>query len=269
MSGKQTGNIIKEIKKKPSVVIVTFSNGEKIKLSHSSYVEFRLYEGKEIDEEELHSLLSYEKEGEFYDYALRLLGRENYTVSSMKEKLEGKGASKAQTDSIVKRLEEADLLNDERFARIYVDDIASLRCLGKNKVLSELRSKGIKDEILSSLCFDEAKEQERAASAVAMLNRKYAKSSNEAKKSKAIAALLSRGFSYEVASKAVEENLAKNDAEGEKIALLRDYDISYIRFSRKYEGEKVYEALTAYLLRKGYRYENVRSLIEEKKEENR
>lgn len=267
MSGKQIGKTVKEIKRKPSTVVVILSDGTKLKLSHSSYTEFRLYEGKELSEEELSSLLSSEKEGEFYDYALRLLGKENYTVSSLRNKLLGKGADEKQTSSIIARLENEDLLNDERYARIYVEDIAFLRLIGKNKVLAELKYKGIKGDILLSLAFPEEKELEKAVSAASILNKKYAKAANGAKKDKAIRSLIARGFSYEIAYKAIEDTLTPNDEETEKNGLLRDFELAYARYSRKYEGKKNYEAILKYLLRKGYGYEDIIALINEKKQE--
>ena len=267
MSGKQIGKAIKEIKKKSSTVVVILNDGEKLKLSHSSYTEFRLYEGKALEEEELSSLLAYEKEGEFYDYALRLLGKENYTVSSIRDKLLGKGADEKQVASILARLEKEDLLNDERYAKIYVEDIASLRLLGKNKVLAELNRKGIKEDILSSLSFPEEKELEKALSAASLLNKRYAKTSNGTKKDKGINALIRRGFSYEISSKAIEETLTPNDEEEEKQRLCRDFELAYARYERKYEGRKIFDAALKYLLRKGYAYEDVVSLIERKKQE--
>ncbi len=267
MSGKQIGNVIKEIKKKSSIVIVVLSSGEKLKLSHSSYTEFRLYEGKELSEEELAKLCSYEKEGEFYDYALRLLGKDNYTVSMISKKLLGKGADEKQIASILTRLEKEDLLNDERYAKVFVEDVAALRCIGKNKVLAELRVKGIGNDILSKLEFPEEKECEKASTAASFLDKKYAKAANGAKKDKAIRALIGRGFTYEVAAKAVETMLTPNDEEEEKSRLLRDFELAYARYSRKYEKKKTLEAVLKSLLRKGYDYEDVSSLIMKKKQE--
>lgn len=267
MSGKQTGKTIKEIKKKSSCVVVLLSDGDKLKLSHSSYTEFRLYEGKELSEEELVRLSSYEKQGEFYDYALHLLGKDNYTASSISKKLLSKGASDKQISSILERLKKEDLLNDERYAKVFVEDVAELRCFGKNKSLAELRAKGIDGEILSKLVFPEEKEYERACMAASLLDKKYSKASNGAKKDKAIRALIARGFTYDIAAKAVEEKLTPNDKEDEKNRLSRDFELAYARYSYKYEGKKVYEAVIKNLLRKGYDYEDISSLIMRKKEE--
>ena len=267
MSGKQVGNVIKEIKKKASLVIVILSNGDKLKLSHSSYTDFRLYEGKELSEEELSNLLSYEKEGEFYDYALRLLGKDNYTVSAISNKLFGKGADTKQVSSIIERLEKEDLLDDERYAKVFVEDVAELRSIGKNKALAELRHKGIDESILSQLAFPEEKEYERACAAACLLDKKYSRAANGAKKDKAIRNLIAKGFTYDIASKAVEEKLTMNDKDEEKDRLARDFELAYVRYSRKYEGKKVYEAVIKSLLRKGYDYDDISSLIVKKKGE--
>lgn len=261
MSGNQIGELtIKEIKKKPSSVVVVFSSGEKWKLSPSTFTESPLYEGKTLTEKEAADLLSLQQEEEYYDKALSLLEKQNYTVFVLSQKLLDKGATPAQASSICKRLEKEGLLDDKRYAKTYAEDVARIRCLGKRRVLFELKKKGIREEILSSLDFPEEIELEKAREAANIFDRKYARATNLSKKAKVVKNLLERGFSQEVAEQAANEEVTLNDVEDEKARLRAAYELAQIRYGRKYEGYEKKKRVVAYLLKQGYRYEDILAL---------
>ncbi len=261
MSGNQTGELtIKEIKKKPSSVVVVFSSGEKWNLSPSTFTESPLYEGKTLTEKEAADLLRFQQEEEYYDKALALLEKQNYTVSVLSRKLLDKGADKAQVSSICLRLQEEGLLDDKRYAKTYAEDVARIRCLGKRRVLFDLKKKGIRDDILSSLSFPEEAELEKAREAANLFDRKYARATNLSKKAKVIKNLMERGFSEEIARQAANEKVTMNDMEDEKARLRASYELAQIRYGRKYEGYEKKKRVVAYLLKQGYRYEDILAL---------
>lgn len=265
MSGKQTGELlIKEIKKKPSVVVVSFSNGDKVKLSPSTYTEFRLYQGKEVSKKELEDILAYSSNDAFYDYALSCLSKDNYTVFSLSKKLLNKGASTKQAKEICQRLEKEDLINDERYAKTYTEDVAKMRCLGKRRILEDLKEKGVPARILDELTFSYEEELSKALEGARIYNKKYVKATNKSKKEKVVRALLARGFDEEVAKAAAKEEVTPNDEMAEKARLRMAFDLAYIRYSRKYQGYQKTQKVLIYLLKQGYRYEDIKPLLEDK-----
>lgn len=270
MSGNPIGELkIKEIKKKASCVIVLFSDGEKLKLSPSTFTEFRLYPDKQIAPEEYERILSYQQEDAYYDKALSYLGKENYTVHSLSKKLLDKGASQKQVDSIVKRLSGENLLDDERYARTYSEDVAKIRCLGKKRILRDLKEKGVSQDILSSLLFPEEEELSKALVAANIYDRKYSRATNRSKMEKVILALIQRGFSDEVARKAAHEEVTPIDPQTERARLEKDFELANIRYGRKFEGFDKERRIMAYLLKQGYEYDDVKNIIEDKTKEER
>lgn len=270
MSGNPTGeHKIKEIKKKSSCAIVLFADGEKLKLSPSTFSEFRLYKEKILEEEEYAKILRFQAEDVYYDKALSYLGKDNYTVYSLSKKLLDKGATQEQVDSIVKRLSEDNLLDDARYAKTYAEDVAAIRCLGKKRVLRDLKEKGVSAEILASLSFSDEEELSKALLAANLYDRKYSRATNRSKMEKVIVALIQRGFSDDIARKAAHQQVTTADPATERAKLERDYELASIRYGRKFEGFEKERRVMAYLLKQGYEYDDVRTILDEKAQEEK
>ena len=260
MSAVKTG---KTIEYKKSGVALVLSDGEKLTLTPDSFTEMPLYEGKTLSEKECAKLVSLAQSDVYYAYALKLCLADTKTVAEVRKKLEGKGASKEMIRSILSRLKEAGFLNDDLYAKVYASDIASLRCYGKKRVLYELRKRGISDAILSKLSFSWEDEKDKADRYAAILNKKASKVPNSKKRMKMIEGLMERGFEEDVAREAVNDVATTNDPEEERNALTRDYFALKIRYERKYEGYELREHILSALIRKGYRYDDIKQLEED------
>ena len=59
-------------------------------------------------------------ESEIRDIALRYLGRREYAVQELRQKLLQRGADSALTDTVITELVKQNLLSDERFTEMYV-----------------------------------------------------------------------------------------------------------------------------------------------------
>lgn len=263
MSAVKTGKTIESIAYKKSGVALVLSDGEKLTLTPDSFTEMPLYEGKTLSEKECAKLVSLAQSDVYYAYALKLCLADTKTVAEVRKKLEGKGASKEMIRSILSRLKEAGFLNDDLYAKVYASDIASLRCYGKKRVLYELRKRGISDAILSKLSFSWEDEKDKAGRYAAILNKKASKVPNSKKRMKMIEGLMERGFEEDVAREAVNDVATTNDPEEERNALTRDYFALKIRYERKYEGYELREHILSALIRKGYRYDDIKQLEED------
>ena len=263
MSAVKTGKTIESIAYKKSGVALVLSDGEKLILTPDSFTEMPLYEGKTLSEKECAKLVSLAQSDVYYAYALKLCLADTKTVAEVRKKLEGKEASKEMIRSILSRLKEAGFLNDDLYAKVYASDIAALRCYGKKRVLYELRKRGISDAILSKLSFSWEDEKDKADRYAAILNKKASKVPNSKKRMKMIEGLMERGFEEGVAREAVNDVATTNDPEEERNALTRDYFALKIRYERKYEGYELREHILSALIRKGYRYDDIKQLEED------
>lgn len=247
---------------------VSFSSGEKLTLTEDSFTETPIYLGKKLGVEEFEALLALSEQDEYFNYAKKLLSRDNYTVHDLREKLFSKGASLEVIRDVIARLKELGLLDDHRYAKTYAEDIAELRLLGKNRVLFDLRSRGIAQEILDELEFPQEKELEKACRYAQILDKKYARAPMASKAFKVLKALISRGFDEDTAQEAALASLTANDEAAEQQRLESAYEAAYTRYSRKYSDYRLQEKVFRYLIQKGYSYEQVRHLMDEKEKEH-
>lgn len=264
MSTKSIGDKIVSVKAKKKEVAVSFESGLKLSFSPDDFTDFYLYEGKEVSYGELKQLSERVKQSSCYAYALSLLRKENYTYRELKDKLLGRGASEEEAGKILKRLQDAGRIDDALYAKTYAEDVASLRLYGKNKVLFKLRSKGVPESVLSKLEFPVDKEMDKAVAYAETLNRRKAKQPYSKKLGDAISSLRQRGFDSEVAYQAAKQAITASSEQEQKLQLDKAYDEAKAKYSRKYEGFELRSKVFAYLLRKGYDYDEVVMKMEEK-----
>ena len=78
-----------------------------------------------------------------YKKALNLLDFCPQTEKMLSLKLIKKGYSQDVIQQVIQRLKKNNLLNELEYAKIYVDNLAKIKCLGKTKILAKLKEKGI------------------------------------------------------------------------------------------------------------------------------
>lgn len=119
------------------------------------------------------------------DYAFNLIEKKRYTSNELEKKLEKKGFI---AKPIIDRLKELNYINDLEYAIDYKNKKEN-EGYGKYKILFQLKSKGISEDILSSLHFSDENLEE-------IFLRKLPKIKDN-KKQKMYAYLVNRGFESE------------------------------------------------------------------------
>ena len=263
MSAKSTGKTIKTVSTKKKGIQVEFEDGEKLLLSEDVFTEFHLYDGKELSESELRKLKELAGQDVYYAYALKLLSKDMYSCHQVKEKVLAKGAEPELASKIVSRLRKAGLLDDERFARTFASDVGDLRLYGRNKIVYELKVKGVPYSIITDLSFPEEEELDKAKRYGKMVDARSGKTPYEQKKFKIVKALLNRGYDLRIAEEAAESSATKIDPKDEEMALSRQFDLARSKYSRKYFGYELKEHIRAYLIRRGFAFERIQEKLQE------
>jgi regulatory protein len=123
--------------------------------SAEDIVRYGLKEGKKIDEDELQRLTEACEYTKAYNYALSILNIRDYTCSALKKKLMDKGYSEGTSNIVMEKLGLYGIIDDERYVTKYVNDCVRLKKYGRNKIMYDLQSKGISDELKKSIIIDE------------------------------------------------------------------------------------------------------------------
>ena len=164
--------------------------------------------GSEVTPQQLEELLAESARRKMMNKALDLLSMRDYSrrelsdqlVTQAWEKKEQKdmdlGSLKQQASDICDRLEELGLLNEERFARSYVDELLRRKHLSKSGLKTALIQKGVQRDIIETVLEEvevDPVEQVRELLATKFKNRDL---SDEKQKTRTVNALLRLGYRY-------------------------------------------------------------------------
>ena len=164
--------------------------------------------GSEVTPEQLEELLTESARRKMMNKALDLLSMRDYSRRELSDKLVTKawekkeqkdmdlGSLKQQASDICDRLEELGLLNEERFARSYVDELIRRKHLSKSGLKTALIQKGVPRDIIETVLEEvdvDPVEQVRELLATKFKNRDF---SDEKQKTRTVNALLRLGYRY-------------------------------------------------------------------------
>ncbi|MBI2599350.1 RecX family transcriptional regulator [Candidatus Daviesbacteria bacterium] len=186
-------------------------------------VEYRLVVGREIDTPLLEKLLFEAEVGKLMERMYRLWNvrprsekevRDYLRDLSFKRKAKDKDeVSQAAADLLVEKLKQKKLLDDQSFAKAWVESRRKTKKKGKIALRQELFQKGIDREIIDKVITDmgyEISEEELAEQALEKKIKIWQSLPYLEKKKKAYEYLLRRGFEYEVVKSVVEKKSQKS-----------------------------------------------------------
>ena len=153
--------------------------------------------GRELSDAEIEKLQTRDEAEVGFNQALNLLSHRSRSTAEMTRYLEGKGYAPETLQAVLARLEEENLLNDDRFAREWIENRSTFRPRSESQLKAELRFKGLADDcITSALAESEVCDADLAMAAARKQAHRYQSSDYEIYRKKLGDALLRRGFSY-------------------------------------------------------------------------
>ncbi|MDU5099861.1 MAG: RecX family transcriptional regulator [Peptoniphilus grossensis] len=185
---------------------ILFDCGEEIEISEETLIEFGLYKGQEVEDEIIDKLKFEDEKTEALLLSYRFLQR-NKTEKQLIDYLYKNKISGEIIDTVIPILNEKKYLNDEDYARRYLNDAMNIKKYGKIKIIYMLRSKGIKNDIIEKIMRDYDYELEYL-NAEDLLSKKLDAEEKDPKKiNSAKKYLQGRGFEFEIINFAVDEFL--------------------------------------------------------------
>lgn len=186
-------------KKDPSRVSVYIDGQFAVGVSADDILNLKIYKDKEISQEELTNIIGQSEFGKVFNFAVNFISfrprSEHELMFRLKRKF-GEDAIASLQHDIKNKLHKIGLLDDEAFARWFVEQRNTFRPKSDRIMKHELRSKGITDEIIKkTLENDETSEFEKAFKLI----------KKPMDREKLIRFLGSRGFSWDT----IEDVLAK------------------------------------------------------------
>lgn len=161
--------------------------------------------GQEIAEEKISALQAQDASEVAYQKALHFLSYRPRSSAEVRQNLTKREIPEPIVEETIARLQRAGLVNDQEFARAWVENRSAFRPRGKTALRMELRQKGLSDEIVQSVLDEGVDEEALAYEAARKQARRYAGLEWPEFRQKLGGFLARRGFSYTVLAPVVSK----------------------------------------------------------------
>lgn len=131
---------------------------------------------------------------------LRYLGRRERTVAELRQRLDRAEASEAQAAQVIAELQADGLLDDARYARLYVEDRRTLDGWGSDRIERALRERGVDRDLIARAFADVDDERTELDRALELLRRRFPQPpADRRERDRALGVMIRKGFETEVA----------------------------------------------------------------------
>jgi regulatory protein len=117
-------------------------------LSETKLLESRLVSGQELTKEQIADYKKLSAEDTLYNRALNYVALRPRSIWEVEFYLKRKDSPAPLIEQITNKLTELGLLNDKKFAQMFVHDRTLLRPTSRRKMIMELRKKHISEEVI-------------------------------------------------------------------------------------------------------------------------
>lgn len=252
---------IDKVQKTPSGKYkIILDSGDKVTTYDDVILEKGLLYHKDVSFDDLKEI---NQKTEYYDVyykAVKMIGVKYRSEKEIREFLKEKEISKDKKESIIKRLKETGLLNDERYMRSYISDRMHLSSDGPYAIGKYLVNHGIEEskvwEAIHAIDTDEINEKVRNL----LLKKIKAnhKDSPYALKQKLVQNLSNKGF--DKTSVAIIFDSLEVQSEG---FIEKEYAKQYKRLSKKYSGKDLHFQLKQKLYSKGFSQSEIEAFLQD------
>lgn len=172
-------------------------------LSESALLKSKLVSGQELSPAQVQEFKQLSADDKLYQRALRYAALRPRSVWELEQYLKRKDSPAPQTEQITNKLLALDILNDEKFAKMFVHDRTLLRPTSRRKMLAELRKKHIPEEVIQITL--EIEQIDELASLREVIAKKRSQSKYKNDNLKLMQYLARQGFGYSDIKQALGE----------------------------------------------------------------
>lgn len=240
-----------------------FSVDEVVLISHN------LKKGLEIDKAELEKIIYEDHIRKGYQQAINFLSYRMRSTKEVADYLEKKEIEEEVSLIIQRRLQEQGYLNDNQFAKAFVQSRVNLALKGPIKIKQELIEKGVSEKDIedSLTLFNEEDQIVKAIKLIEKNDRAKARISKKEQYRKTYINLLSKGFSKEVIDRAIalfdEQNSGNSNQDLEAITYQGD---KACKKYKNYQGWEKKMKVKQFLYSKGFSIDLIDQYLEKEEE---
>ena len=232
---------------------VYFDDGNYVSLYEDIILKYSLLLKKEITEKELESIKLDNIKEEIYEVALKYISIKMRSRKEIETYLKKKEYSSSDISNTIERLEKNGFINDEMYAKAFINDKFNLSNSGPNKIKKELLKQGIKEDIIDNYIYS-INEEELVNKLDRLVDKKIKTIKNcsgNVLKQKLINYFMNEGYYL----KDIERILENKDFNTGNVK--KEYDKLYNKYSKKYSGYELDMVIKQKLYQKGYNYNDI------------
>lgn len=170
--------------------------------------KYNLKVGMELDEAFISEIGDVEEQKKANNYILTILSKSFKTEKQLKDKLKEKGFQDKHIESAIQLMKDYKYIDDERFAKSYVNDSVLLTKMGKNKIKNKLYAKGIDKDTINETINSLIDDEQQLEAALSLASKKYPnikEQDTRKKNQKLISFLQYRGFSFNIIKQVLDK----------------------------------------------------------------
>lgn len=188
-------------RRRPERFLIYTGEDEVYTISPETALKHGFAPGKEFGEEEFIQILNEDAVRRAKDQALRYLEIRPHSRRELAVKLLRKGYSKEATEQSLDDLEKVDLINDEKFVRLFIQNELLLRPCSKNLLRKKIIQRGVKPDLFEPIlneAYQEHREEEIALQTCEKFLKIHHHLPPQKLKKKLTRHLLGKGFSWDI-----------------------------------------------------------------------
>ena len=174
-------------------------------LSAETVSKLNLFEGKEINPEQLENAIFEEEKQHTRNYAFRLLSYRSRSQKEISERLRNRGYPEPVINTIIEELKNTGLIDDKKFAIMFAQDRLNFAKKGKRIIFAELLRKGVPKPDVEEALKQINDETAVAKNLIEKYKKRYTRLEPDKRRKKLYDLLLRRGFSFKVVEEIMEE----------------------------------------------------------------
>jgi regulatory protein len=159
-------------------------------------MDSKLHSGLELTPEQIEDYKKLSQDDKLYTRALRYVAMRQRTAWEISFYMDRKGADPSLSETILNKLSDLGLIDDEKYARAFVNDRQLLRPTSRRKIIMELKKKRVASDIIERVLADKAEEggnDQAALAEVVVRKRRQTKYQDD---TKLMQYLARQGFGY-------------------------------------------------------------------------
>lgn len=232
------------------------------------FIKYGLTKGMELEDDFVQDVLEAEEAQKAYKLAINYLSYRMRAISEVRDYLVKKELSESAIKHAITRLIEQRYLNDEEFAKAYVQTKFNTSPSGPIKIKRELEQLRIPTDVVESVLESISHEDlvEKAGKFVKRKQLETNRRSSTEVQQRIQQTLMQRGFTFDIISVAIQTFWEEEDEDVEVAACLKQAE----KLSRKFSGYDAFERkqrMKMQLRRKGFPYDVIERTLDRLAEE--